>query len=144
MKRNLFLLVLLATSVGSFANPPISDKVMRAFQASFSGASKIIWTEFDDFYQVYFVKDGAHCRVNYNFRGNIIQSRRDYDGNKLQPFLAGKLHNKFPDQKIYVVTEISNDAETFYIIHLHDQKDWVKVRCEQTGEIAVLERLRKE
>jgi hypothetical protein len=144
MKKSLLLLAFLCSITIAFAGPPISEKVIKNFTTSFPGASEVVWTEFDNFYQVYFVKDKVQCRMYYDFNGNIIKSRRDFSGDKLNPFLTAKLQKKFPDKTIFVVNEFSSEAETFYLVHLEGKKDWLEVRCSPTGEMSIVNKLQKE
>ena len=143
MKRSLLLLVFVVCTFVALAHPPVSEKVKAIFDASFPSARSVVWTEFDNFYQVYFVKDDIQCRVYYDFNGNVIRSRRDYSGDNLNPFLTAKLLTRFPGRKIFVVNEVSTDQETFYLVHLEGATEWIQVRCDPTGDISVVNKLKK-
>lgn len=143
MKKTLVLLALIAATTLSFANPPVTEKVLKQFTATFPTVQDAKWFEGDNHYDVYFEIDKTKYNIRYDLNGKIISSRNYYTGDKLCPFLKAKVGERYPGKSIYGVTEITNSNERFYVLNLEDEKTWTTVRVDAIGQITQLEKLQK-
>ena len=143
MKKICVLLFTALIGFSSFANPGVNEKVLKIFNDAFPGIQNARWHDYENYYEVYFEKEDMKCRIKYDFEGNIIGARRDYYETNLCPFIKAKVMKKYADKKIFGVTEIINDTERFYVITLEDDKSWTQVKADATGQMSVLEKLKK-
>ncbi|HEV7331560.1 MAG TPA: hypothetical protein VGN63_11020 [Flavisolibacter sp.] len=146
MKKSIAnLLVIFAVSVASmsFANPPVTEKVLKQFSASFPTVMDAKWFEGDNYFDVYFEKEEVKYNIRYDRNGKVLSTRNYFPGSKLSPFLKGKVAEKFPEKTIFGVTEITNSEEMYYVIVLEDKNTWTNVRADATGQLTILEKLKK-
>jgi inorganic pyrophosphatase/exopolyphosphatase len=143
MKKFIASMILIcAVSIAS-ANPPVSDKVLKQFTSAFPSVKDAKWFESEDHFDVYFEKDEVKYQIRYNKAGKIVSTRNYYGGAKLCSFIKTKLAEKFSDKTIFGVTEITNSDEMYYVVVLEDDNSWTNVRCDATGRMEVLEKLKK-
>ncbi|RYZ61000.1 MAG: hypothetical protein EOO14_06185 [Chitinophagaceae bacterium] len=146
MKKSIAsLLLICALSVASlsFANPPVTEKVLKQFSISFPTVTDAKWFEGDTYFDVYFEKEETKYNIRYDRGGKVLSTRNYYSGAKLSPFLHAKLAEKFPGKSVFGVTEITNSEEMFYVIALEDKTTWTNVRADAVGQLTVLEKLKK-
>ena len=134
-----FLVMLLSLSAAAVPN----EKVLESFTSSFPHADSVQWYEGDHDYNVYFLQDGIRCRVWYDELGNVKKSLRYYDGSKLPPLVLGNLSKKYPDLKIFGVTELSSPEQFVYQIAMEDDKKWYMVNADATGNLSMTSKLTK-
>ena len=67
--------------------------------------------------------------------GNIRYTIRNYSEEVLPPFIASKVHKKFPGKKVWGVTEISSEEGIQYKVFLQDDKKWYHVSANSSGEV---------
>src|ERR1051325_11299293 len=120
MKKFIFILLSVCIASASFADPGVSEKVLKVFNEAFPAVQYARWHDFENYYEVYFEKEDMKCRIKYDYEGNIIGTRRDYYEANLCPFIKGKVTQKYPNKKIFGVTEITSESEMYYIITLED------------------------
>jgi hypothetical protein len=143
MKRVLFGLVLLISTVSFAATPPVNEKVASRFAETFPAAENAKWYEYESFYEVFFVNNEITCRVTYDLQGNIISARRDYYEKNLSLFIVAKVKEKFPGKKIFGVTEVTTQDGIVYTIVLEDEKNWTTITSNEIGNFNVVQKLRK-
>jgi hypothetical protein len=146
MKKSIAnLLVICAVSLAamSFDNPPVTEKVLKQFSASFPTVVDAKWFEGDNYYDVYFEKEQIKYNIRYDRNGKILSTRNYYTAEKLSPFLKGKVAEKFPDKTIFGVTEITNSEEMYFVLVLEDKTSWTNVKADATGTLTVIEKLKK-
>ena len=146
MKKSIAsLLVICAVSIAamSFDNPPVTEKVLKQFSTSFPTVVDAKWFEGDNYFDVYFEKEETKYNIRYDRNGRILSTRNYYPGSRLAPFLKCKVAEKFPDKTIFGVTEITNSEELYLVVVLEDKDTWTKVLTDATGQLTVLEKLKK-
>jgi len=143
MKKLLFLLIFASATLFTFAAPPVNEKVLKLFSSVFPTVQNAKWYEYEDYYQVYFDKDDIKCRIKYDFDGKIISTMRYYGDKMVSPFLRAKLSQKHPEKTIYGVTETNSDSELTYDFVLEDDKGWMHVRSDATGQMSVTKKFKK-
>lgn len=140
---NLLVLCAVSLAIPSFANPPVTEQVLKQFASSFPSVADARWFEGDNYFDVYFEKEEIKYNIRYDRKGKILSTRNYYSGAKLSPFLRSKLAEKFPDKTIFGVTEITNSQEMYFVIALEDKTSWTNVHADALGQITVLEKLKK-
>lgn len=143
MKKIFALLLLLSAATSGFATPAINEKVLKVFQTAFPAVQNAKWSEFENFYQVYFDNGDVKCRIQYDFNGQVLSAIRYYGESLVSPFLKAKLAQKFPGKTIFGVTEMNSSDEMYYEFVLEDAKSWLKVRSDGTGQMTVTEKFKK-
>ena len=143
MKRVLFGLVLLISTVSFAVTPPVNEKVASRFAETFPAAENAKWYEYENFYEVFFVNNEITCRVTYDLQGNILSARRDYYEKNLSLFIVAKVKEKFPGKKIFGVTEVTTQDGIVYTIVLEDEKNWTTITSNEIGNFNVVQKLRK-
>ena len=145
MKKILLAAFAVVLTCTAFANPgkDVNEKVLDAFQKTFVNASQVVWHEFPDYYEVRFLQGNIDSRVKYDTQGKILEAVRYYKEENLPLLVKAKINTKYPDKKIYGVTEISSDAELSYYIVLEDGKTWTNIKCDYLGNISLQKKFKK-
>jgi hypothetical protein len=144
MKKIFGLVLFLLIASFAMATPTtVNDKVLKAFSQLFPKVANPAWYEYETYYEVYFDNNNVKCRIRYDLDGNIMSTRRDYMEPVLSPFIKAKINEKYPDKKIFGVTEITSDEGLSYIIILEDEKHWYHVTSDGTGQIYLQKKLIK-
>ncbi|HEU4470883.1 MAG TPA: hypothetical protein VFR58_07370 [Flavisolibacter sp.] len=145
MKKVLFAAALiLGYNLNVFANDPIvNEKVLEAFNKTFQNVEELSWTANDHSYEANFKQSQITTRVTYDKQGNIIKTIRSYYEQHLPIIILAKIKNKFSDQKIFGVTEISSEEGMFYYIVLEDDKNWTEIKADTYGAINVQKKFKK-
>ena len=145
MKRFFVATVALMMAFAAFASPvkDVNGKVLDAFHKTFQNASQVVWHEFPDYYEVRFLQGNIDARVKYDADGKILEAVRYYKEENLPLLIKAKINNKFPDKKVFGVTEIASDAELSYYVVLEDAKTWTNIKCDYLGNITVQKKYKK-
>jgi hypothetical protein len=143
MKKFILITFLFSSLACTQVHAAINEKVMSAFTQSFPQATNVKWYEDKDHYEVYFDKDDIKCRIDYDFDGNVLNTRRDYLEKDLNPFIKTRVLKEYNGKSIYGITEITSADEMYYIIILQDNRHWYHVKSDVTGQMAIVERYNK-
>jgi hypothetical protein len=143
MKKVLFGLVLLISTVSFAATPPVNEKVAALFAEAFPAAQDAKWYEYESSYEVFFVNNDITCRLTYDLQGNIVSARRDYYEKNLSLYIVAKVKEKFPGKKIFGVTEVTTRDGIVYTIVLEDEKNWTTITSNEIGNFNVVQKLKK-
>lgn len=139
----LFYSVILGlNSLGASAKN-VNEKVLQVFKESFPKAEQVIWTEAKGTYTVQFVEEGVRSNITYDENGNFIQSVRYYQEQNLPYYLVVNLKKKYPDKKIFGITELSMNQEIEYYVKLVDAKIWLTLKLDSEGQITMIEKFKK-
>lgn len=142
MKKIIALGFAVFTFMSVFA-ADVNEKVLSAFQKTFSGATKVEWIEYENHYVVNFVKDGIRSKAQYDKDGNIMQAIRYYDDTQLPLSIQNLLKETYPKRTIHGVTEVSKGTTTDYFIMMFDAKFLYQIQVEPGGSIHQIERFKK-
>jgi hypothetical protein len=104
------------------ATPPVNDKVLKAFNETFTDAKEIRWHEQRNQYIVHFVRDDIRCNVTYDKDGKLLNSKRYYSGDRLPVHIFLDVKARYHDKTITGVTEILDANGLSYFISLQDAK----------------------
>ena len=132
MKKILLAVFVVACSFRALADGP-NEKVLNAFNKTFQNAQDVSWSENPNSYEVKFKQNEIMSRVTYDKDGNIVRSLRYYYEQQLPILVLTKVRTKFPNEKIFGVTEESSDEGTFYHIVLENEKNWINITTDNDG-----------
>ena len=144
MKKLLFFACVLLIASSSFANKPVSEKVLKAFNATFAGAENVVWTDSENIFTVKFTQLGITTFVTYDEGGNFISSLRYYFADKLPVDIQCRLKKKFADKTIFGVIEYTVGDEVNYFVKLEDAKTWTTVKIANGRNMDVTEKYKKQ
>jgi len=144
-KTFLLALCTLAISTGAFAagDYTISDKLLQTFKQTFPDAQQVIWSEQGDKYTVNFRQDEILTKVEYDKDGNFLSSLRYYTEKNLPVTILCRLQKKYPEKKIFGVTEMATESSVEYYVKLEDATTWTTVRSNIDGNMQVVEKYKK-
>src|SRR5829696_2850852 len=143
MKKILLTLMLIAAVSFSYANPTVNEKVLKIFSKVFPSVENAKWYEYETYYEAYFDKDDIKCRVRFDLDGKILSTIRYYGEKTVSPFLKAKISQKYPGKKIFGITEVNTETELSYNVVLEDEKNWVHVKADGTGQMEVTDKFKK-
>jgi hypothetical protein len=151
MKKYQLSLYALLIGLSAFAFKPgdIDKKVVQSFSKGFPAAQNISWRELDDSYVVSFVENGVRSKLRYQKDGTATEFTRFYQEENLPLNVQYKVKKKFPDKKIFGVTEDLEITEAGdyltkdYFIKLEDDKSWITVKMDGDGRLSVVEKFKK-
>jgi len=146
MKKNFLTTACIAgfLSLSVFsARADVSEKVLKSFHSVFSKASNIKWVEYPDHYYVSFNQNDIMVRASYDLAGNLLSSIRYYKEQDLPLNILCALKKSYPSKVIDNVTEVSNQEGIVYFIMLQDDKNWIKIKSDETATFEVVEKFKK-
>ncbi len=145
MKKVFFLLYSLVIGVNSFADDSrnINQKLLQSFRERFPNAEQVVWNELADTYLVNFVEEGVRSHITYRKDGEFVSSTRYYLERNLPYYLLINIRKKYPDKKIYGVTEISSPSGIEYYVKMEDARIWITLVSDGQGNLRVVEKFRK-
>jgi uncharacterized protein YjiK len=141
--KKLLALVVAALLVSVTYARDINEKVLKSFKETFTTAEEVKWEEFETYYTVSFVHSGIRSKVNYDKDGNMLSSIRYYAPQMLPLNIYGKMRRDYPSKSLYGVTEVTFGSEVSYFIKMEDDKNWITVKIDATGNAQVHEKYKK-
>ena len=146
MKKLILCLSTLFCSLTLLAATPLDEinaKVLAAFEASFKGASEVVWNQTQDAYEVKFKHNAIQTRVTYDIEGSILKTMRYYQEEHLPMLIRAKINQKYAGKKIFGVTELSAEDELNYYVVLEDDKHWTTIKCDSYGNTSLYKKMKK-
>ena len=144
MKSILLAAVALALSLSSFAKDPgVSEKVLAAFNKTFSDVKDVVWTQTNDTYEAIFKQREIQVRVYYDQDGNITKTLRYYGEDNLPLMVLSKIKTKYADKTIFGITEESSEEGLYFHVVLEDQKSWLQVKSDVYGSVTQTKKMKK-
>ena len=122
----------------------VSTNVIRSFIDMFGCATEVNLFVNEQEATAYFICDNEAVTVRYKRDGNLISTRKVYEGSKLQPLIADFLSREIEKHfVINLVTELTMGDNTIYEISLQDQSHWCVLqifRNDETGVLSIIGR----
>lgn len=143
MKKIFLAVVLACVSTFVFAAPPVSEKVLKIFQAVFPDVQNARWYENESHYEVYFEKQDMKCRIRYDLDGKVMSTIRYFEEKDLAPFLRLKITQKYPGKKIFGITEMNSENELTYHVVLEDKENWYNISADAMGQLSLTDKFKK-
>ena len=106
----------------------INSKAQRHFAKDYQNPSDVRWTVFPFGTRVHFNSKGKDTKVYYDTKGNPQASVSYYFAKDLSPEIYRQVRSKYFDYKIFVVTEITADNKTVYLVKLEGRNSWKTIR----------------
>ena len=136
--KKLFSLAILLTGIvaTAAATPPdVNEKILKAFNETFTGARDVSWHDYEDYSQANFVVDRIQVRAQYAEDGRLLKTIRYYGEKELLPSVAAKLRKKYAGKEIAGVTEVSSESEVSFTINIRDEDHWYIVKSDVYGNL---------
>jgi hypothetical protein len=127
----------------TFALSNINEKLVRSFKETFPDAVQVLWTELPEAYLVNFVENGIRSRIIYDKNGNFISSTRTYLAYDLPYYILISIKKKYPEKRIFGVTELASATSTEYYIKMEDSKVWTTIKIDNGGNLELVEKYKK-
>ena len=137
MKRIILTLALFVSITAFASNKPVevNEKVLKAFNETFSKATDVVWQEYENLYQANFKQDDIQVRAQYDQDGGLIKTIRYYGEKQLLPNILSKLKKKYSSKEIFGVTETTSSEEVSFVITIRDQKNYILVKSDVYGNL---------
>jgi hypothetical protein len=116
---------------------------LQTFKNTFPDAQEVQWKESPDKYTVNFKAGGLVTLIEYDKDGEFMSSVRYYSESNLPVNILCKLHKKYPEKKVFGVTEKATESNVEYFIKLEDATTWVTVKSSGEGSMSVVEKFKK-
>jgi hypothetical protein len=144
MKKYLFIVYFLTISLLSIAgSKSINEKLVQSFRETYPNAVQVSWKEYPETYAVYFAEEGIKATIIFKKDGTFLKSTRYYKEEFLPFYLVAAIKEKFPEERIYGITEITSPFSIEYYIKLEDRDNWRTVKLESDGSMKVVEKFKK-
>jgi len=137
------MLAIFGSAVYAAAPNDVSDKVLKIFKSTFTNATEVKWTEYENNYTVSFALEGVQSKVVYDKEGNMMSSLRYYSPERLPVNVYSKLKKKYDNRVLFGVTESATDQEIVYYVKMYDTKNWYTVKVDGSGSMETYEKLKR-
>jgi hypothetical protein len=139
----LFCFALCCVSIAAYCSE-VNEKVLKSFKATFPNAQNVSWQTVPERCTVQFRQNGIQTIVNYDYEGNLLSATRYYGEDNLPINIIVALKDKYPEKKIFGVTEVSTDQMVNYFVKMQDDTTWVTVKTDPEGNTEVVEKFNKQ
>jgi hypothetical protein len=144
--KKLFYLAALLTGFAATAAPSpieIGEKVLKAFNETFTTAQDVTWHEYETYAQANFRQDDVQVRVQYDENGTLLKTTRYYTEKQLLPNIVAKLKKRYPGKEINGVTETTSESDISFVINLKDDKSWYVVQSDVYGNLQQVDKYKR-
>jgi hypothetical protein len=128
----------------AWSGPDIQKLLQQSVEQSFPNAEHITWSDDPHGYTVSFTVKSVLTRISYDKKGRFTGSLRNYSEQMLPFYITNMLKQKYPDDKIFGVTEITSTENINYFVKLEGSKNWITVQVDNDGNSMVVEKYRKQ
>jgi hypothetical protein len=145
MKKLIYLAILFAGFFASAANPPeINEKVLKAFNETFTDAKNVTWQEMNNnSYRANFKLSEVQVRAMYDDEGNLLETIRYYGERNLPPNILAKIKKNYAGKEVFGVTEITSNEEVSYYVTLKDEKNWYQVKADPYSNLQLTQKFKR-
>jgi hypothetical protein len=142
MKKVLAIVCSLMFVVGAYAFE-VNEKVLKSFKETFASAEEVKWEEYKTYYTVSFVHSGIRSKVNYDKDGRMLGSIRYYAPQLLPLNIYNRLRMDYSKKELFGVTEVTFGTEVTYFVKMQDEKNWITIKIDASGNTSVHEKYKK-
>jgi hypothetical protein len=103
---------------------------------------QVDWREYPETYTVSFEEGKVKVSLIFNKDGSFISSSRYYKEEYLPYYLVAAIREKFPEKKIFGITEVSTASYIGYYVKLQDAKTWMTIKMDSEGNIRIVEKFK--
>ena len=145
MKKIIYLAVMLTGLVSSAATPPeISERVLKAFNETFTAAENVVWKEFENKNcEASFKQTEISVRAMYDADGNLLETVRTYAEKYLPPNIIAALKKKHAGKEVFTVTETTSETQVSYYVTLKDTKYWYVLQSDPYGNFQQIDKFKR-
>jgi len=144
MKKIVIFLCLFAALGAVAANPPeVTEKVLKAFEETFSKATDVVWHEIGNSYEARFKQSEVIVRASYDKEGSLLRTIRYYGEDMLPINILTKLKKKYTGKSVFGVTESAIEEGVTYYITLQDEKNWYIIASDSWGVMEISQKFKK-
>jgi hypothetical protein len=136
--------LLIAFQSFAWSGPDVQKLLQQSFEQSFPNAEHVTWSDDPNGYTVSFTVKSILTRLSYDKKGKFTGSLRNYSEQMLPFYITNMLKQKYPNDKIFGVTEITSADDINYFVKLEGAKNWITVRIDNDGNSMVVEKYRKQ
>ena len=137
------LLVSIVAVASVRPNDEVNEKVLKAFNETFSKAQDVVWHEYENTYQANFHLDNIQIRAQYDEEGSLIRTIRYYGERELLPNIVSSLKKKYTGREIFGVTETTSEQEVTFLVTLKDENNWYVVKSDVYGNLQQTEKFKR-
>lgn len=144
--RKLVTIAIMLVSIAATAAPApkvVNEKVLKAFNETFTIAQEVTWQEFEDYYQANFKQEEVQLRAQYDANGNLLKTIRYYSEKELLPNIIAKLKTKYAGKTIEGVTETTSNDEVSFVISLKDDTNWYIVKSDAYARLELTKKFKR-
>lgn len=143
--KKLFVIAALLISISTFAAPvDVNEKVLKAFNSSFSKAEDIKWSEAENIYTVNFKQGLVRAVVRYDNEGNFLSSLRYYMATELPVDIICRVQARYPKRTATEVTEYTVGYAINYYINVEDTQSWITLKVDNDRNMEVHKKYKKQ
>lgn len=107
----------------------ITSRAVRHFLVHFSEVSNETWYCTPGMFVAMFKLNDIDYRVDYDNKGNWIETYRTYDETKMSPDLRQGIKSSYWDYHIYLVQEVEQPSHPIvYIVHLENKTKLINLQ----------------
>lgn len=148
MKKLTTLLSAAIILLSSFAFASDSDnvnaRVKAQFENDFSAASNVSWEKTSDFYFATFMLHNIEVNAAYNDLGELVGTSRALEASQLPLNISMEIAKKYDGYKISPrALELTFEGTTRYYVTVENEKQALKLKCLNSGNIEVEKKLKK-
>jgi hypothetical protein len=136
--------LLIALQSIAWSGPDVQKLLQQSFEQSFPNAEHVTWSDDTQGYSVSFTVKSILTRISYDKKGRFTGSLRNYSEQMLPFFITNMLKQKYPEDKIFGVTEITSPTDINYFVKMEGAKHWITVRIDNDGNSMLVEKYRKQ
>ena len=142
MKKVLAIICSMLFVAGAYAFE-VNEKVLKSFNETFTAAEEVKWEEYKTYYTVSFVNTGIRSKVNYDKDGNMLGSIRYYAPQLLPLNIYNRLKKEQSNKELFGVTEVTFGTDVTYFVKMQNDKHWITIKIDASGNSSIHEKYRK-
>lgn len=123
------------------------NKVIASLQQDYPLAGQVQWVRNGTEFIAKFNSDAGKVTATYDKKGNHLSTFIRSDGKHIPFTIQTELNKKYPGYIAQDMTEYLSKREHSYYILLKNKTDkdvkWMRVKCNGTGDIQVLQKLQQ-
>jgi len=138
--------IVMLLSISSFATEPekITPVVKAAFESDFSKATLVKWEKTDEFYFASFLLSNVKVDAAYTEAGELIGTSRSIPAVQMPLSISLALAEKYKGYQVNDdVTELTFASVTRYYVTVTNEKQSVRLKCFNNGEIETESKAKK-
>lgn len=130
----LYLTCVLSCESGDYSNVTIPSVVLNKFQANFSYASEVDWSQNQNTFEVEFETDGRQYAIMFNSRGDVVKHKHEIQLIELPVRTRDILRNTYEDSNFDEIERIKIKNKIFYQLEIEQPVFDKEVVVDQSGE----------